>query len=183
MDPRVAAELLYESEATLRMVDTALEELRLADAELRAVPLPRAAGSRRDPESAELVIPSDFCVRAYWQVQEVLDGLQQSRDALRAAGTAPGRAAVEEERQEYLARIDGALAIVDRLDTLDEAASPAERATLHGELRRDLLALLNRTGGQTQRAEALSTVTSLLAEAEGRLTRLALLLDSGEPTG
>lgn len=174
MDTRIASELLYESEATLRMVDNALDELRLGDLETRA-PVRAGAATASEVGGVTLGIPSETCVRVYWQVQEALECLQQSREAIRAAETRRNPRDGEEDQKAYLAKLDQALALVDRMDSLDEPQG-SRRGTLHRELRQNLLGLLNRSSRQSERAEALSTAASLVAEAEARLTQLGHLL-------
>src|SRR5688500_3859445 len=85
MDARIAAELLYESEATLRMVDTALDELRVGDEDELRRPSARMETLGSDfAETDEYEVPSEFCVRAYWQVQEIAECVRDSRELLQS---------------------------------------------------------------------------------------------------
>jgi hypothetical protein len=179
MNSRIAAELLYESEATLRMVDSALGELQMSDLENRLRgPRLKAVYDNFETEPAELAIPPEFCVRAYWQIHELLDTVRQSREAIQSIGRAelpPTRVAAAP-----FDGVDRALALIDRLDTLDDAASSIERQTLHDDLRSDLLRIHERADRASHSSDCLSAVTVLLAEAEARLTKLGYLFESGE---
>lgn len=171
MDSRIAAELLYESEATLRMVDTVLDELRISDASARFM---GQQLTTLDPggqtQTAEIEIPSEFCVRAYWQIQEALECVQHSREALQLGAREEMSGEPGNERQEQRERIDRALALLDRLESLEAGAD--DRSSIHRELRHDLVGILNRAQRRTERGESISLATSLIAEAEARLTRL-----------
>lgn len=84
MRPRTAAELLYESEASLRLVDHVLDDFQVSDT--------NPAGPSRSPYTAlstltaerppRSPVPSEFCIRTYWQIQEALDFIQQSREEI-----------------------------------------------------------------------------------------------------
>lgn len=181
MDSRIAAELLYESEATLRMVDTALDELQIDDAESRFTgPRLKAICSNYDTEQAELHIPPEFCVRAYWQIHELLDCVRQSREAVQAIGRAD-RATAGAVQGDDRSGVDRALALIDRLDTMDDGAV-VERHALHNDLRCDLVGMLARRDHAAGSSEQLSMITVLLAETEARLTKLGHLFDSGAGT-
>jgi len=88
------ATLLYESEATLRMVERVLEELRIA-----GVPaIPEVPGlvallnhSPGPPQGTE--ITSEFRNRAFREIDQLLRHLREGRESLRRAesGEPPGR--------------------------------------------------------------------------------------------
>jgi hypothetical protein len=169
MNSRIAAELLYESEATLRMVDDALDELRLSEAgPFSGTPRLTVIRSGDDVDADARGVLS---VRVFWQLQEVLDAVRESREALQAMS----RQNVSESRG---AELDRALALVDRLDTLE--AGETERPALHAELRRELIAVLNRGDGGDRSRDRLTDVSNRLAESETRLARLGHLFESGD---
>lgn len=181
MEHRIAAELLYESEATLRMVDDALDELRIGDAEQR---VPRAhltavCSNFDADDDPGYDVPSELCVRTFWQIQELLDGVRQSRETLQALSGERRAAAQQEDGGGSEPSVDHALSLLDRLDSADQPASDAVRE-LYAELRRDLLGLLGRSEDHSGSSERLSAVALQLSEAEARLTRLAHVFETGE---
>jgi hypothetical protein len=176
MKPRIAAELLYEYEATLRMVDNVLDELRIADAEsLRVVPVLRALppGGRQAPEPA-VQVPPDFCVRGYWQVQELVEQVREARQVMEGGPDWNNPDDPEGEYQELLRFIDRAVALVDRIEGVDGSTS-AQREEAPGELRRELLNLLDRTARRHSFQDRRGSAALLLSEAETGLTRLGYL--------
>jgi hypothetical protein len=178
MSSRIAAELLYESEATLRMVDTVLDEMRIAD------PAPAehckpVAGAEGQTPSAVLQIPTDLCVHAYWQIQEALECVQLGREALQAGERAPtDRGVPPHDTSGQFGSIYGALAHLDRLEALGDSTN-RERSVMHRQLRQDLVDILNRAERRAEREDKISLATSLMAEAEARLTRLGHTFETG----
>jgi len=160
MNSRIAAELLYESEATLRMVDDALDELRLADADPHPGP-PRLTVIRGDDDDADA--QGVLSTRVFWQLQEALDSVRESREMVQAMSRTTSTLRPD---------VDHALTLLDRLD--DTSVEEAEEPALRAELRRQLIAILNRSA-PADRASELTAVTNHLAECETRLARLATL--------
>lgn len=70
MTARPANELLYDSEAALRLVDSAIEDLRGADSRETTVP----------------VDPAQLLARGYSETVSVLGSLRESRDVLQKSG-------------------------------------------------------------------------------------------------
>lgn len=176
MDARIAAELLYESEATLRMVDTVLDELHIGELDNPA----QAQGmwalrSDEDSEAREYHAPPEFCVRGYWQVHELLDCVRQARELI-----TPERQQRELPLQPSSddPRLDRILSVVDALDSMADEGDSL-KSTLLAELRQEVRSLVDVGAGNatTDRSRA---AVALLAEAEGRLTRLGHLFDGGE---
>src|SRR5690606_10880387 len=129
MDSRIAAELLYESEATLRMVDTALDELAAGDPdnELR-IPGVLLETFGTDPASQnDPGMPSELSIRAYWQVQEVADCVREGRELLRTVRPPAERVAVPVDER---ARFDRVLSLIDRLDPGPDAGAASGEAAL-----------------------------------------------------
>lgn len=163
MDARIAAELLYESEATLRMVDSVLDELHLSDAGQAEIGQRPMLSLVTDADSAG----DDRGARGYWQVQDLLESVQ---DARRLIAPGSGQHEIPFSAASEPANLDSLYALIDSLESLDER-SPAQ-ATLFAELR-DKLGNALTTGlaatGQQQRA---ASAVEILAEVEARLTRL-----------
>jgi hypothetical protein len=171
MNNRMASERLYESETTLRMVDSLVGELQLSESNALAYG-GRLHALRSEPgDTVDLEIPPDFCVRAYWQVHELLECLHESRTALTSA-IAEGTAAAEAESP-----LDRILEVVDRLDTT--GGSGLDPKALQAELRRDLMEVARRSELQDQVREKMETATDLLRQAEAGLTRLGQLFEGG----
>ena len=177
MDSRIAAELLYESEATLRMVDTVLDDLHLAELEVELEPQPRGlwAVQSDDRNAGDYHAPTEFCVRGYWQVHELLDCLRQAREMI-----APSRQQTELRLDESAGndRLDEVLSMVDALDSLEDPAE--DRGRLVGELRTAIRSLLDGSGTRPNDDLPIRSALSLLADAEVRLTRLGHLFDGGD---
>jgi hypothetical protein len=177
MDSRIAAELLYESEATLRMVDTALDELAAGDPgnELRIPGVLLESFGTDLSEESEFEMPSELCIRAYWQVQEVADCVRESRELLRTVRVPADRVAAPVDER---ARFDRVLSLIDRLDSGSNAGSTSTDAALFGELRAEIMAVIGHAEESDQAARNVSLAISFLSEAEGRLTRLGNVFDS-----
>lgn len=172
MDSRIAAELLYESEATLRMVDTALDELRIGD-EDRRKPSPRLeALSSYEKETDEFEVPPEFCVRAFWQVQDVAECVRDSRELLQSAQ--PRSECMDDIGDQ--GRLDRVLSLIDRLDSMDESGSRKD-SDLISQLRDEIVGVLQRAELYGGTGKQIGTAIALLAEAEGRLTRLGHVFD------
>lgn len=173
MDARIAAELLYESEATLRMVDTVLDELHAGELEAEAPMGPRLVARNDYPESGSVHAPNEFCVRGYWQVQDLLETVQQARQMI-----APGeQTEFELTSSASDPRLDLILSLVDSLETLDET-NAGERTAMLNSLRDELRSMVgtpaNAAGDQSSAAKG------LLAEAEAKLTRLGYMFEDGD---
>jgi hypothetical protein len=173
MEPRIAAELLYESEATLRMVDTALDELAAGDpdSELR---MPGALLETFGTDPADLGVPSELSIRAYWHVQEVADCVRESRELLRSVRPQADRAA---EPFDERTRFDRVLSLIDRLDSYPNTRAVCGEPSLLSELRKEILAIIGRAEEGDQMMRNVSLAISFLSEAEGRLTRLGNVFD------
>jgi hypothetical protein len=88
---RSAAELLYESEATLRMVDHALDELGLCE----DYPEPRSTrsmtvGPLPEPSPTGSDVPRQLALRELWELQELIEQVGRSRESLEQLGIAGG---------------------------------------------------------------------------------------------
>lgn len=175
MDSRIAAELLYESEATLRMVDTALDELAAGDPgnELRIPGVLLESFGTDLADETEFDMPSELCIRAYWQVQEVADCVRESRELLRTVKQPVERTVAPLDER---ARFDRVLSLLDRLDS--DSSETSRDSALFGELRAEIMAVIGHAEESDQAARNVSLAISFLSEAEGRLTRLSNVFDS-----
>jgi len=126
MSTRPASELLYDSEAALRLVDSAIEEIRNPDARRThlsvdiasnaAARVPRCVTSHREVP----IDPSQLFDRGYAEVVSMLGSLRESRAML-------DRTPTEEEIGDaswVLAELEGRLAA---LAAALDAATPASR--------------------------------------------------------
>lgn len=177
MDSRIASELLYESEATLRMVDTALDELAAGDPdnELRIPGVMLEAFGTDPTDEKNFGMPSELCVRAYWQVQEVADCVRESRELLRTVRQPADRTAPPMDER---ARFDRVLSLIDRLDSGHNGGAAPTDSVLISELRAEIMAVIGHAEESDQAARNVSLAISFLSEAEGRLTRLGNVFDS-----
>lgn len=135
MDRRTAAELLYDSEATLRLVDNALDELQLSDG---------VGGVDHHPlgqRCAQLGLPelegaADPMLQVYWEVQSLAETLRETRGsrAIEEEGAAGSRAGEASNAERVSDHLDRALETVDRLDSLEPDAGE-DRSELHAEVR------------------------------------------------
>lgn len=162
---RVTQEALYDSEATLRLVDRVLEDLDMSHR------LGGAAGTLtyRVEQLGDEATPG--LLGAYWELQDVLELLRGGHAALHPASGAAGSPADDEH--EFLSR---ALAVVDQLQSRGE--EDPDRALAHQELRRELLALSEQLRSRQAVADRLDLTSSLLRELEQRLARLSRVFDA-----
>lgn len=177
MDSRAAEQLLYDSEATLRLVDSLLDELQGMEAEI-APAIGRLSALSIQMERVEDQEPDlpDLLLHARQEVCGVLDRLTQSRDVLE-------RTMVEKlepvRNQDPLCatdlryRVERALELVVRLDEGNDPAFDRFR------LRQELLHLLEHARAQEITEQQLSYVTSVLRDSESRLSVLSDELASG----
>jgi len=193
MTARPANELLYDSEAALRLVDSAIEDLRTLP-RTRAAPEPTANANLRDILSASgslnLVGLSQILAQSYGEIVKVLGSLRESRTVLE-------RAAVEQLHQTHdklrevtnatqvaatdvLDGLDRAVALVDDMDAKARDGDADGGADLRNKLRDELFSLMGCMQFQDITAQQLTYASSVLTELESRLARLATILD---PTG
>lgn len=172
-----AQEILYESEAALRLVDqglTGLSDVRDAVEETPSISL------------AEL---PQILEQANSQILSVLARLRESRTALQ--NTALERLATTHEkiREVTSATEDAAINImdacdratqmVDELDTIDAAESPdrAKAADIRGTLRDELFLMMGALQFQDITSQQLAHASSVLIDMEQRLLDVARLFD------
>jgi hypothetical protein len=175
MNPQIAEQLLYESEATLRLVDTLLDELQVMEPHLSHVGRV-AHGLRLEEETIEE--PSELPEQlesAANQARAVLDALAQSRDVLerisldKRGGRSDelGEAPSAIEVREGLERV---LLLVDRLD------EEREPAAVRGLLRAEILEMLAGVRAQEITEQQLGFASSVLNDTQSRLSALVQCL-------
>jgi hypothetical protein len=209
MPPKPASEVLYDSEATLRLVDSALDGLRDAEpAEGGATaPAPTQAPGRTqalDERMRSALEPlvqgggelglvglSQLLMRGYAEIVSVLNTLRESRNVLER--TAVDRIqhthaklrevsdATELAATNVLDGLDRATNLVDELDRL--AAGNEDAAEVRGRLRDELFGLIGHMQFQDITTQQLNYASSVLGETEQRLAQLAAVFDPATVAG
>ena len=180
MTPKRADEVLYETEAALRLVDHELHGLRDEPEAPMPEPIPMSGGLSELPAILE---------RANAQILGVLARLRESRAAIESTALQKIAATHDKIREVTSATEDAAINImdacdratqvVDELDTIDAAETPdRERAAeLRGSLRDELFLMMGALQFQDITAQQLAHASSVLVEMEQRLVEVAKLFD------
>jgi chemotaxis regulatin CheY-phosphate phosphatase CheZ len=170
-------EVLYESEAALRLVDHELTGLH--DVRDVASPVPTLS-------LAEL--PS-ILEQANAQILNVLARLRESRAALQTTALEKLQTTHEKIREVTSATEDAAINImdacdratqmVDELDTIDQAEAPdrTKAADIRSTLRDELFLMMGALQFQDITSQQLAHASSVLVEMESRLLEVAKLFD------
>lgn len=188
MATRAAEELYYDSEATLRLVDTVLDELQVMEVEVsRSEDRVRSLTEQVGRAQAGIADVPDLLLRAYSEIRSVLESLRRSRSVLERSTMDKFQhmneklrevsSATEVAATDILDGVDRALALVDRLDTAEE---DGERADGFAELRNELFGVMGCLQFQDITAQQLSYASAVLVEMEGRLAELAAIFDPAE---
>lgn len=183
MSTRAAEELYYDSEATLRLVDNVLDELQVMD-EVGQRDEHGRFSQRMVRETVAAGELPEIIVRAYGEVQALLDSLRRSRDVLERTSAEKAHhmgerlravdAAAEVAATDILDGVDRALAVVDRLD---DAPDDATRTELRGALREELFEVMGCLQFQDITSQQLNYASSVLFDMESRLGALAETFD------
>ena len=182
-----AEELFYDSEATLRLVDTVLDELQVMEEEVtRSEDRVRYLTEQVSRAHAGIADLPDILSRAYVEIQSVLESLRRSRSVLERSTVDKFQHMNEKLREvssatelaatDILDGVDRALALVDRLETSEEADG-ADRAEGFAELRNELFGVMGCLQFQDITSQQLGYASSVLNDIEGRLVELAHLFD------
>lgn len=171
---RPAHELLYDSEATLRLVDTALASLDV----------PHAKGDG-EPHPLGLLALMQLLERGHREITGLLSSLRQSRDLLerRAVGhleSTHARLREVTNATEIAATnvLDGLERTVGMLDALEAGAHTAQEATaLRGRMRDELFALMGHMQFQDITTQQLNYASAVLTDVQDRLARVVALFD------
>jgi chemotaxis regulatin CheY-phosphate phosphatase CheZ len=188
MTSRHADELFYDSEATLRLVDSALDDLRMPLAAMQPAPTPQPDMNLQPPPmTIGLAELPHVLLRAYSEINGVLATLRQSRDVLEQTTIEKLHqtsnklrevtSATETAATDMLDGLDRSLALVDELDAQAEAGASERTAELHGDLRNELFGLMNCLQFQDITTQQLNYASSVLIDMEYRLTELVHLFD------
>lgn len=173
-----AHEVLYESEAALRLVDQGITGLT----DVRDVAAPSA------PTISLAELPN-ILEQANAQILTVLARLRESRAALQTTALEKLQTTHEKIREVTSATEDAAINImdacdratqmVDELDTIDSAETPdRDRAAgIRGTLRDELFLMMGALQFQDITSQQLSHASSVLVEMENRLLEVAKLFD------
>ncbi len=169
-----AHEVLYESEAALRLVDQEIHDLR-------GEPMLCEAGVAELPAILQ---------RANAQILEVLSRLRDTRTALQSSALQKFQVtqdklrevttATEDAATNILDACDRAAQIVDALDANDAQAVPnrAKASALRGTLRDELFLMMSALQFQDITTQQLNHASAVLVEMEDRLADIARLFDT-----
>jgi hypothetical protein len=179
MSSRPADELFYDSEAMLRLVDRAIDELRVQPDVMQGASAHATHGGAAQADLPHLLL------RAYSEVSGVLSTLRRSRRVLerttvekakhtdREAGrSSPGTELPARELRDALQR---ALTLAGALEAANGPS--AGSADFHAELRDELAGALSCVQFEEITSQQLNYVSSVLFEAEDRIADLVRLFD------
>jgi hypothetical protein len=191
MTTKPANDVLYDSEAALRLVDSALSELRgLAPGALEE-------GRHDDPDAAlrnatdddprALAALPSMLLKAYSEIISVLECLKQSRGMLERATVERLQHTHEKLREvssttenaatNMLDGLDRALGLVDRLDAESGPEASESAAGLRGQLRDELFAMMSHLQFHDITTQQLDYTSSVLIDVEHRLAQVVRVFD------
>lgn len=171
-------EVLYESEAALRLVDHELNELH---------DIQEREAQRTEPAGLNDI--AEILNRANTQIIAVLARIREGKAAIEH--TAVGRvkvtqdklrevtSATEDAAINIMDACDRATTLVDELDAIDSGESPdrAKGAELRGSLRDELFLMMGALQFQDITSQQLAHASSVLDEMEQRMFEVAKLFD------
>lgn len=188
--PKQPSELLYDSEATLRLVDSAILDMgELGDAseEPTLHERMRHALAKEPSSTIGLVGLSDLLARGYNEILGVLDSLRQGRHLLERAAVEKIQhtndklqevsATTEVAATDILNGLDRATSMVDELDALAEGDGDEKSGIVRAALRDELFALMGHMQFQDITSQQLNYASSVLNEMEARLAQIAQVID------
>lgn len=172
MNPQLAEQLLYDSETTLRLVDSLLDELQVMEPELRlgrdgALEMGMDCGDLE----ADLSALPDLLVAAAAQARAVLDALERSRGVLERTTLEKHPSRCDERTEapsalELRGGLERAILLVDRLDA-ENGPTPVRQL-----LREELLDMIEGVRAQEVTEHQLNYASSVLRETEAQLSTL-----------
>jgi chemotaxis regulatin CheY-phosphate phosphatase CheZ len=167
-------EVLYETEAALRLVDHELEALRPDRPEPPAPP----------PGLASLPLVLE---RANQEIRAVLANLRDSRSALETATVEKLQDTSEKLREvtsatevaatDILDALDRAQGMLDDLDAADAAGEPERARRTRERLREEIFGMMGCLQFQDITTQQLAYASSVLTDMEDRLLQIAKLFD------
>ena len=174
---RPPQELLYDSEASFRLVDNAIEELSVTDAD----PDPKAALQHAMTRPGIAVL-SETLFRAYAETAALLDRFRESAGVLDTSGIDKlqqmhGRlhevsSATETATSDILDGLGRAVTLVEQLDATTPVTDDA-RHRMAASLREELSGLSNHLQFQDITSQQLVHIAALLGDTRARLAELA----------
>ncbi len=181
MTTRHASELLYDFEASLRLVDSAINEFGEEAAEV--IDSPAAA----DLDGAPSVLPKSL-LRAFGEITEILERLRESRGILEQAAVdrlqhmneklCEVSSATELAATDILDGLDRAVATVDQLDALGEGPDDRTRGiTMRGQLRDELFGMMVHLQFQDITTQQLAYASSVIVDMEQRVAQIVSVFD------
>jgi hypothetical protein len=192
MTTKPANDVLYDSEAALRLVDSALSELRgvapgaLEGAELREGAGAAQSSAAEDDPGALAALPR-LLLKAYSEIISVLECLKQSRGMLERTAVERLHHTHEKLREvssttenaatNMLDGLDRALGLIDRLDAETGPEASENAATLRAQLRDELFAMMSHLQFHDITTQQLSYTSSVLTDMERRLAQVAKIFD------
>ena len=177
---RPPQELLYDSEASLRLVDHAIEELSVTNSELDADAQEALRQALSQPGG--IAVLSDALLRTYAETASLiarfregagmldtsgLEKLQQMRGRLHEVSSV-----TETATTDILNGLGRALGLVDQLDT-DGTVSDADRHKMAASLREELAGLSNHLQFQDIASQQLVHIAALLGDMRIRLSEVS----------
>lgn len=184
--PQRAADLLYDSEAALRLVDAEVARLREEAGHER----PSAAAARPPAAHGEGPLPTPGALAsASSELRALLQVLRHSRGALEQATVGRLETTQSKLREVTTAAESAVSDILDGLDRaqalvndLDEADGETDRGrALRARLRDELYVAATHLQFQDIAAQQLNHVTRMLADLEQRLADIACVIDPAGP--
>jgi hypothetical protein len=193
-------ELLYDTEAALRLVDHELSEhlggedlepavaLATAEAPRAAALAPAAPAMSAMPVGPSALVSLPVLLeRVTAEIQTVLTSLRDSRDALETATVEKIQltseklrevtSATEDAATNILDSLDRAQALVDDLDAADEANDRESARSTRDLLREEIFGIMGSLQFQDITTQQLRYASSVLTDTEERLLALAKLFD------
>ncbi|MHB1223825.1 MAG: hypothetical protein ACYC2G_07230 [Gemmatimonadaceae bacterium] len=180
-----AMELLYDSEASLRLVDHELDALREFTDGVQENIAPPAPGEPT-PTSALALVPG-ILQRANAEIVNVLQSLRQCRSALENATTDKLQITHEKIREVTCATetaatgildgLDRAQALIDELDAEADGNGSEKARDLRNRLRDEIFTMTGHLQFQDITTQQLTYAASVLVDMESRLSEIARLFD------
>ncbi len=197
MSRDISSEALYDTAATLRLVDAELGALagRIAPAPV-AAPAPIAAPAAATPTPAPVAVPTDGRVlaklpnlleQAMHEVSQMLSSLREGRENIRQATMerlSSTHAKLDEVKgatasaaTDILDALDRSTVLVDELDAIEAAGDTTRGTELRNQLRDELFTVMGHMQFQDITSQQILSAQALLGDMEARLVQIAELFD------
>lgn len=181
MATRPVNELLYDSEASLRLVDNAIGEFSEEAAAIVATHVP-------EPSTSGLSALPTTLLKAYSEITGILERLRESRGILEQAAVDKLQHMNEKLREvssatelaatDILNGLDRAVAMVDELDTIEDGPEGKARAlAMRSQMRDDLFGLMVHLQFQDITTQQLAYASSVIVDMEQRVAQIVAVFD------